>query len=402
MIYLDANATSQPLPQVLRSVRSSLDLGHGNPSSVHGAGRRARAELRRNRQSLLKLLGIDRSAAKVIFTSGGTEGCHMLAYSFLGSMTERAKYPGHIISSEIEHAAMLEPLQRLVDLGWQSTFVPCDSHGRISAESVRAAVRPNTALVSLMAANNETGAIQPIESIAVELRQSGYGGAIVSDMIQAIVKTDIDLSKLFSAGVDAVALSGHKFGALTGVGAVIYSTNNQRCFSIDPLFVGGAQEDRLRAGSENMLGVASLAAAAEYWTEHAVAYRRSVSALREQLWTELASGIADVVRITPESNEAICNTLLLGIPGCRGDDLVVALDLRGIAISTGAACSSGKQGRSHVVTALRLPEDLQDSVIRISLDWNTTEEDIAVAAREIREAIFAMRNTVKGELTSHA
>lgn len=390
-IYFDANATSRLRPVALDAMLALAEDGPGNASSVHASGRSARAVVRRSKHAILDLLGTTRTSAKLVFTSGGTEACHLLLDAFLGGLVRVSKYPAHIVVSEIEHAAMLEPIERLRELGWEISKIGCGVDASVCVESFLKAIRPNTVLVSCMAANNETGAIQPVVALAKQLREQGYGGVIVSDMVQAVVKSEMTVSQLFEAGVDAVAISGHKLGAPSGIGAVVFSIANQRCVELTPMFVGGPQEEYLRAGTENLLSISGFGALAGQLLETQRQYRGSLEALRELLWSGLNKRLPELTRITPQSSKAICNTLSFAVSGCRGDDLVVALDLLGVAVSTGAACSSGKQSRSYVIDALELEESLKDSVIRVSLDWDCSQEQIEAALELFVSAIEQMR-----------
>lgn len=396
-IYLDANATAKIRPAARQAMLTYLDSGSANPSSVHQAGRLARAQLRQSRDALLSFLGLTRGSAQIVFTSGGTESCHLALHSFLGPFEALSKYPAHVVTTAVEHAAMRESILRLGNVGWEITEIPCDAHGCVAAADVCEAIRQNTAVVSIMAANNETGSIQPLAEIAAQLRAAGYRGPIISDMVQAVGKCTVSAAELFASGVDAVALSGHKLGAPAGIGAVVYAKSNDRCFQRSSLFVGGAQEERMRAGTENIVGIVALGAVAKELSVSGLVAQSAVAELREQLWRRIDESLEGLTRITPENpHQALCNTLCIAVEGCRGDDLVVALDLLGVAISTGAACSSGKQSRSHVVDALDLPESLRDSVVRISLDWDCSSAEIERAGELLIEAVRRMRASLAG------
>lgn len=410
MIYLDANATSRLRPSA-RSVLSTVASGAlelGNPSSIHAAGRKARAAISLARTQLLSLVGaaeLERSEVQVVFTSGGTEACNMLALGLLGPAGRAAR--GRVVTSAIEHAAVNEPLKQLEKAGWEIVWVRPEKNGIVPVERFCEAVSAaETALVCLMGANNETGAVQPVDAVSRTLRggRSGrpFSGPIVCDMTQALGKSLLNLPSLFEAGVTAVALSGHKIGAPSGVGAFIAAgSKHGLCVPFEPLLCGGPQENRLRAGTENLAGIIAFGAAAEELKTRLSAELKLISALRERLWHKIAQGFPAAQRLTPPSADygriekfsdqrSLSNTLSLRLPPCRGDDLVVALDLAGLAASTGSACSSGKQTTSPVLTAAGLEPAEARQVIRLSLDWNCSKEEIDRAAAVIVEAASRM------------
>jgi cysteine desulfurase len=380
MIHFDANATATLRPAVADAIQAALSSELGNPSSIYQAGRAARTALTNARQEILRKLLGDECARKgrLFFTSGGTEACNSAIRGFLNPA-----FPGRIVTSSIEHAAVLGELNSLT--GWEVFKIDPESDGIVDPHRFVSAIDGRTALVILMAANNESGAIQPVAEIARELRVRGYSGPIFSDFTQAVGKSGLELAELFQAGVSAVAISGHKVGALSGIGAVILSTEGS-CFQFSPLLHGGEQEEGFRSGTENLIGALSLRAAMGELTE---AEQNRLRSLRDKLWDRLQRSVAPVKKLTPE--DSLCNTLLLQIEGCRGDDLVVALDLMGVNISQGSACSSGKQRVSHVVTAMGLSEKEAKEVVRISLDWSVDEKALTLGAERIEQAVARMR-----------
>lgn len=405
MIYLDANATTALRPEardaVLR-VFSETDPMR-NPSSIHAAGRAARRQLTHARTQLLRLLALGQSVdADVTFTSGGTEGCNMLVHGLLAPILRGGK--GHAIASAIEHPAMLEPLKRFSNL--ELSLVTTGRDGIIDPETLCAALRADTCFVTLMAANNETGAIQPVAAVARLLRSKGFSGPIVSDMSQAVGKSEISIADLFEAGVTGIALSGHKFGTPSGIGAIALNTGkNALCFELEPHVVGGAQELGRRSGTENLAGIAALGSVAEKLVRALPEELIRIRGLRELLWEEIARVSPETVRLTPvdsaEEIRALSNTLFIHTPGLRGDDLVVALDLNGLCASAGSACSSGKQGVSHVTAALGLQLPQAREVVRLSIDWNETEAGIR-AAGEIFGRVCKTMRSVDGAILGAA
>jgi cysteine desulfurase len=295
--------------------------------------------------------------------------------------------PNHLVSSSIEHAAVREPLKNLETQGSKICWVPPASDGRVAASDIFNSVSPQTELVTLMGANNESGALQPIAELGSLLRTSGYAGAFVSDFTQVIGKQPCDVPALFDSGLDALSLSGHKIGAPPGVGALVFSSNPSLCRTIRPLLPGGGQEEGLRGGTENLPAIVALGEVALELLSTGEAESKKSRELRDRLWQSLSQHLPHLRRLTPEGEGALPNTLLIHTPGCRGDDLVVALDLRGVCASMGAACSSGKQQISHVATAMGLAPKEAREILRLSIDWNTSLEGVDEAARHIIEVI---------------
>jgi len=383
-VYLDANASSSMRPAVKALLRETLDSSRAaaNPSSVHSSGRKARASLRKAREALLDFLEVPKES--LVFTSGGTEACNMMIGGFLGSSFNNI----HIITSPVEHAAVTEVLLKAETQGAEISKAAIDPSGRILVRSVVDLLQKNTALVCLMTANNETGVIQPIAEIATALRGSGFSGLIVSDFTQVIGKSDVKVSQLFEAGVDAVAISGHKIGALSGVGALVYRKSDT-CRFLDSIILGGPQEKGFRGGTENLLGALSFGAAAAELKKTQSAEIKSRIQLREFFWNKLSDSVPSLKRYGSEPS--LSNTLLVGFEGCNGGDLVASLDISGVEASTGSACSSGKQGVSETVKAIETDEDAGREVVRFSIDWCTVKEDIETAVSIISTCVFSMR-----------
>lgn len=399
MIYLDANATSRIRPQAEAALRDLLNQASEvrNPSSIHQPGQKARTLLRNAREAVRRFLLVDRlSDVRLVFTSGGTEACNQMIFGFLGSQLILGQQKGHIVTSSIEHPAVLEPLLMLEQNGWSISRVNPGADGRVEVKSMISAVREDTALVSLMTANNETGAVQPVCALASSLRDSGFRGLVVSDMTQALSKTKISAADLFEAGVDAIALSGHKLGTPSGIGALVYQGGcEDRCLSLSPHVVGGSQEQGYRAGTENLFGAVALGAVAEEILHTLDQDLSNRTVLRERMWKRLSSANLGAVRLSPEDGESeeacLSNTLLVRFPGCRGDDMVVALDLNGVAASAGSACSSGTQKASHVTCAMGLDSESAREAIRLSLDWDVSEEQIDRASEIIINTVRLTR-----------
>ena len=401
-IYLDGNASARLRPGV-RSALSALE-GCQNPSSIHRSGRAARALLRTARRQVLELAGFSGTgkAARLIFTSGGTEASNLLCLGFLGSPEARHRSPGHIVSTAIEHPATLSALQSLRELGWSIDLLDPEANGVVSVESAVAAVRPETVLVAVMSANNETGAIQPVKEIAERLRGKKFSGAIVSDFVQALGKGQISAPELFHAGVDALAVSAHKIGALAGTGAVILrdaSLDRGRgavCRELHPMLFGGFQEEGFRPGTENLFGAVAFGAVAAEVQREELTLAGKYRSYRESLWTTLAK-LEGASRIGPEDDsQVLANTLMVRFAGLRADDLVVALDVAGVMASTGSACASGKQGVSSVLQSMGFSSGEAREAIRFSFDWATTPEEVAEAGRRICVVVTRAAELAKG------
>ena len=292
------------------------------------------------------------------------------------------------------------------------TQVAPESDGIISADNFLSALTPETELVSLMLANNETGALQPAAEIAKALRARGYSGPIISDITQAPLKTVFSLQGLFDAGVDAVALSGHKMGAPAGIGAIILAGSHHkpapRCFQFHSLINGGPQEGRLRAGTENLLGAVAWGAVCRALRPRLDSELARIENLRDKLVLEIGIKVPGTRCLTPLSQTkpsttaiaktALVNTALIQFTGCRGDDLVVALDLLGICVSTGSACASGKQEVSHVLCSMGLSNTEAREVVRFSLDWDADEASIQRTVESLTQVVSRMRGLNQPEL----
>ncbi|MGN7611764.1 cysteine desulfurase family protein [Magnetococcales bacterium HHB-1] len=373
MIYLDHNATSPLHPVVKEALKSWIDQPLGNPSSVHGAGRKAREILDRTRRALAENLQVHDS--RVIFTSGGTEANNMLLFG----VAARYNFQGHIITSAIEHPAVLEPLDRLEHNGMQvSRLRPDAITGQIDIKQVIAALRPDTKLISLMHANNETGAIQPIEAVGALAKEEGILFHV--DAVQSFGKLPLNLAEL---KIDALSLSAHKLGGMTGFGALVVEHD----LDLMPLVFGGGQERKRRSGTENLLAAATFLPRLEHL--QSLEYRQEcqqIEKLRDDLLIRLKQEIDSLV-VFAEPAPRLANTILLGIPGLDGETLVMNMDLAGVAISSGSACASGKTSASHVLSAMQVEDKLAKSAVRISLGWNNRLEDIEQFMRLFKSSV---------------
>jgi len=348
--YLDWNATA-PLRPEAATAMSAVLARCGNPSSVHRWGRVARQAVERARESVAALLG-KVNPDSVVFVSGGTEANHLALF---GSGRER------VLVSDVEHDSVRHAFPG-------SETIPVDRHGVVAIDALDRllAADERPALVSVMYANNETGVIQPVADIAAVTHE--HGALFHCDAVQAAGKLLLDAEEI---GADLVGLSAHKLGGPPGIGALVVTGG----LDLAPLFRGGRQERGRRAGTENLPGIVGFAAAATAALEEIGVYDR-VRALRDQLEERIAKTAPDAV-VLGAAAPRLPNTAAIAMPGVAAETQVIALDLEGVMVSSGAACSSGKVGPSHVLAAMRVEPELAGSTIRVSLGWNSSEEDIA-------------------------
>jgi cysteine desulfurase len=373
-IYLDNNATTPVLPEVFEAMRPYFGEQFGNASSIHHHGQETRAAVERARDSVASLLGC--RAAEVVFTSGGTEGDN-LAVAGLTSVGD------HIITSRIEHHAVLHACKHLEEAGCEVTYVPVDGRGLVDPDDVRRALRPNTKLISSMMANNETGVLQPVEEIGKIAAEADVYFHI--DAVQAAGKVPIDVKRI---GCDALSISGHKMHAPQGVGA-LYVRRGTR---LQPLFYGGRHERSRRAGTENVPGIVALGKAAELAMQ---GFERSDDRKMSMLRDRLQQGILAQVEeagVNGDSAPRVPNTSNIYFDHIDGEAMVISLDLKGLAVSTGAACSSGAIEPSHVLVAMGLRTDRARASIRFSLGKQNTAEDVDLALALVPETVARLRD----------
>jgi cysteine desulfurase len=370
-IYLDANATTPLLPEVLEDMRPFLVSHFGNASSIHQEGQVARSAVEQARGRVALLLRCRPS--EVVFTSGGTESDNLAVF---GS----AKTGDHVVSSSVEHHAVLHAVERLADRGVEVTVVPVDGEGVVSAEDVRRALRPNTRLVSVMMANNETGVLQPVEEIGRITREAGVPFHV--DAVQAAGKVAIDVEAI---GCDLLSISGHKMHGPQGTGALFV----RRRTRLEPLFAGGAHERQRRAGTENVAGIVGLGKAAECAME---GLRGGAAERMRELRDRLETGIRESASgVNGGGTARVPNTSNVWFRSLDGEALVIGLDLKGLAISSGAACSSGASEPSHVLQAMGLPIERARASLRFSLHRQTTVEEIDRAIELVATQVARLR-----------
>ena len=375
-IYLDHNATTPVAPAVLEAMLPFLRDEFANASSVHSPGQRARAAVDEARESVAALIGAKPS--EIVFTSGGTEADNL---AILGVIKASNVPNKHVISTLIEHHAALQTCQALEKEGVAVTYIAPNASGLVSPDSVRPTVRQETLLISVMHANNELGTIQPVEEIG-RIAQEGRIPFLV-DAVQSAGKLLIDVRQI---GADLLSLSAHKFYGPKGVGA-LYVRSGSR---IEPIFRGGQHERGLRPGTENVPGIVGMGKAAELARQHLAEGSARIAALRDRFECALCETIPGI-RVNGDRAKRVCNTTNITVPGASGESLVIALDLQGIACSTGAACSSGAIEPSHVLLAIGLSDEDARSSIRFSLGRTTTASEIDRAITAIPAVVERLR-----------
>jgi cysteine desulfurase len=359
MIYLDYNATT-PLCDAAREAMLPYLGGHfGNPSSVHAAGRDARAAIDNSRDKLAGLLRV--KPHELIFTSGGTESCNL---GVLGLTRNRSSRAAHIISAKTEHHAVLNAVEYLekhenVEVTWLNVA----PDGIVDLDQLSKSIRPDTRLVSIMAANNETGVIQPMRKISQICRK--HGVLLHTDMVQAFGKMDVDLSL-----VDAASFAAHKFYGPKGAGFLYLRSG----LSIQPIMFGGAHENERRPGTENVAAIAAMAAAAEWTLRDRESEQERQAELRDDLWSRISRNVPDAKQ-NGQDAPRLANTLNVSLLGLESEMLLIALDLEGVCASSGSACMVGSVVASHVLLAMGLPIERARSAVRFSLGkWTTADE----------------------------
>jgi cysteine desulfurase len=362
-IYLDNNATTPIDPEVLRVLESTLRDVFGNASSIHKEGQAARRVIEDARESVAHLVGA--TPREVVFTSGGTESNNAAIFGAFS-----AGRRSHIVTTAIEHPSVAEPVRELEKRGCEVTWIRPSRRGDVAAEEVIAALRDDTALVTVMMANNETGVVQPVEAIGGAARERGIHFHV--DAVQAAGKIDIDVNAL---PCDTLALSAHKIHAPKGIGALYV----RKGLVLASHLLGGAQERRRRAGTENVPLAAAFGSAAALAA--APAPRARVAALRDRLESHLSG------TINGAAARRLPNTSNVTFPGADGEGIVIGLDLSGIAVSTGSACSSGRIEPSPVLLAMGLTPDEARATVRFSLSRMTTDEEIDRAIAVLGEVL---------------
>ena len=376
-VYVDNAATTKLSPAVLEAMMPYLTEEYGNPSSLYRFGNHAKRAIEQARKEVADVLGAE--PFEILFTGGGTEADNWVK-EIMRSLKARGK--NHFITSAVEHHALLHSAQRLQKEGFEVTFIPVDREGQIDPEQVRAAIRPETGLVSIMFANNEIGTIYPIKEIGAICRQAGV--LFHTDAVQAAGHLPINVKEM---NIDLLSLSAHKFHGPKGVGAFYC----RRGIPLPSLIDGGAQERGKRAGTENVAGIVGLGAALRLANEEMSEASVRVSAMRDRLIDGILQTVPMCRLNGPRHNRlpGNCNISFLGI---EGESLLLRLDLAGIAASSGSACASSSLDPSHVLLAIGLPHEVAHGSVRLSLSDYNTEEDVDYILEKLPEIVSTLRS----------
>ena len=363
--YFDNNATTPVSPEVFLAMAPLMTAVFGNASSIHQFGQEARTELDRARRSVAAMLGA--KAEEIVFTGGGTEADNMAIFGA----------GGHVITTTVEHPAVLQAAQQLPS----ATFVPVDGRGLVDPQAVRAAIRPDTKLISVMHVNNELGVIQPVREIAEIAREAGV--LFHSDGVQAIGKIPVNVGEL---GVDLYSISAHKIYGPKGMGALYIRKGTE----LRPLLYGGPHERKMRAGTENVAGAVGFGRAAEWVMEESGAEAARQSVLRDRLEQGILARVAGS-HVNGAGAPRVGNTSNIRFDGIDSEPLLIALDLKGFAVSSGSACSSGATEPSHVLAAIGLTREQARSSVRFSLGRSNTAEQIDALIDAVVQVVSRLR-----------
>ncbi len=374
-VYLDNAATTPLFPQVAEKMADYLTHNFGNPSSLHSFGREVRADMDKARNQAAEL--INAKEGEIFFTSGGTEADNL---AILGTAQYKGK--GHIITSKVEHHAVLHACEALDEKNYAITYLPVDEYGMVKPDTLKAALRPDTILVSIMQGNNEMGTINPIKELAAIAKE---GGALFhTDAVQSVGKIPVDVEDL---GVDLLVYSGHKINGPKGIG-VLYK---RRGVVLKRLFYGGGQEKKLRPGTENLPGIVGLGLAAQLTRENMAALNKEWLELRDYFIKEALAKIPHL-RLNGHPKERLPHNINLSFNYIEGEALLLHLDLNGIACSAGSACSSASLEPSHVLKAMGLAPEWSQSSLRFSLGLGNTREEIDYTIKVLAEKVALLRS----------
>jgi cysteine desulfurase len=376
-VYLDNNATT-PIHPIIQKLISEKLKRFENPSSMHFYAREVREQIELARESIANLIGAN--ADNILFTSCGSESNNLILKQALVKKSVLGE-PVHIITSVIEHPSVLQTCKYLETMGIAVSYIPVDKNGILKIDELEKSIRKETFLVSIMTANNEIGTIQPISEISRIARENKI--LFHTDAVQAIGKMPINVSEV---QVDALTLSGHKFNALKGIGALYVKSG----IELEPLIYGGHQENGLRAGTENYIGIISMGKAAELLKDEMNADIKKMKKLRDMLRIGIQESIPDV-QINGLQEKCLPSTLNVSFSHVEGESILLYLDLEGIAVSTGSACATGSLEPSYVLTALKIDTALAHGSIRFSFGRDNTEEDVEYVLEKLPSVISKLR-----------
>jgi cysteine desulfurase len=376
--YLDYSATTPVIPEAREAMISWLSEDFGNPSSVHGFGRKARQGVEDARDRVAAAVGA--SPAEIIFTGGGTEADNL---AIKGATHKLRGNGNHVITTSFEHHAVLDSFEWLRGQGFETTVLPVPESGVVDPAAVAAAVRPSTILVSIMAVNNEVGTVQPMPEIVRAVKDANPNTLVHTDAVQALGKVPVDVH---AWGVDLAAFAAHKIGGPKGVGALFLRSS----VPVEAVIHGGGHERGLRSGTINVPGVAAFGIAAEVAAKEVHENAERLLGLRNKLLDGISESISDV-RVNGELDRRVPGNLNISIPGTEGETLLLLLDQAGIACSSGSACQSGAVDPSHVLLALGVPRDLASGSLRFTLGRGSSAEDVDAVLAVLPEVVQKAR-----------
>ena len=378
MIYLDNAASTAVHPEVVKEMLPYFDVQYGNPSSIHQFGRKAKNAIQKARKQVAALIGAE--SDEIIFTSGGTESNNTIFYGikFQGEKFE----PSHIITSSIEHDAVLEPIREFEKNGCQITYLPVDKHGMINPDDITKSISEQTVMISIMFANNEVGTIQPIKEISKICNK--YQIPLHTDAVQAVGKVPINVKEL---GVDALSISSHKINGPKGVGALFLKKGS----TTTPYIVGGGQENGMRSGTENVASIVGFGKACEIAKDKLSDNISHFQTLHSSILSKVVKEIPHV-KLNGHPQNRIFNNIHLTFLGVNGEDLIIKLDEHGIAASTGSACSMHTQKASHVLKAMGFNHEQITGSLRISFGYTNTLDEVEQTVEVLKKVVAELRS----------
>ena len=378
MIYLDNAASTAVHPEVVKEMMPYFDTQYGNPSSIHQFGRKAKNAIEKARKQVATLIGA--APNEILFTSGGTESNNTILDGVLTSNSE--PYPEHIITSSIEHEAVLQPCKEFENVGIKITYLPVDEHGIVNPDEITNSINSHTVLVSIMFANNEVGTIQPIKEISEICKK--YQIPLHTDAVQAVGKIPINVKEL---GVDALSISSHKINGPKGIGALFI----KKGLMVTPQILGGGQENGMRSGTENVASIVGFGKACEIAKERLNRNISHFQTLHSSILSKIVKEISHV-KLNGHPEKRIFNNVHLTFMGVNGEDLIIKLDEHGIAASTGSACSVHTQKASHVLKAMGFNDEQITGSLRLSFGYMNTLDEIDQTVEVLKKVVAELRS----------
>ena len=378
MIYLDNAASTAVHPEVVKEMMPYFDTQYGNPSSIHQFGRKAKNAIEKARKQVATLIGAEPN--EILFTSGGTESNNTILDGVLTSNSE--PYPEHIITSSIEHEAVLQPCKEFENVGIKITYLPVDEHGIVNPDDITNSINEQTVMVSIMFANNEVGTIQPIKEISEICKK--YQIPLHTDAVQAVGKIPINVKDL---GVDALSISSHKINGPKGIGALFI----KKGLMVTPQILGGGQENGMRSGTENVASIVGFGKACEIAKERLNRNISHFQTLHSSILSKITKEISHV-KLNGHPEKRIFNNIHLTFMGVNGEDLIIKLDEHGIAASTGSACSVHTQKASHVLKAMGFNHEQITGSLRISFGYMNTLDEIDQTVEVLKKVVSELRS----------